>query len=101
MKKAITLLIVLALTVGTIQALTNRAKKVNAMISNTNIVSVNDNACSDMDFIQSLYYKDKSLQAHYDGKPVKVYVYHEYDGFGWSHNEIEINFTHATFRYDL
>ena len=101
MKKATSLLIALALTVGTIQALTNQAKKVDAMVANTNIVSVNDNACSDMKFIQSLYYKDKSLQMHYDDKPIKVYVYHEYDCFGWSHNEVEINFTNYSVRYDL
>ena len=100
MKKAL-ILLVIALTVGTIQGLSNQAKKVDAMISNTNIVSVNDNNCCGMKFIQSLYYKDKSLQMHYDDKPIKVYVYHEYDGFGWSHNEVEINFTNYSVRYDL
>ena len=71
------------------------------MIESTSIVSQNDSDCCGIEFIQSLYYKDKNLQMHYDGKPIKVYVYHEYDCSGWSHNEVEVNFTHYSLRYDL
>ena len=70
------------------------------MIARTSIVSVNDNSCSDMDVIISLYKRDNLIK-YYDGNDVKVYVYHELDNNNFSHNEIEINFTHATFRYDL
>ena len=53
-----------------------------------------------MDAIISLYKRDNLIK-YYDGKPIKIYVYHEYDDDDLSHNEIEINFTHATYRYDL
>ncbi len=70
------------------------------MLANTSIVSVNDNSCSNMDVIISLYKRDNLIK-YYDGNDVKVYVYHECDTSGFSHNEIEINFTNATVRYDL
>lgn len=100
MKKATSLLITLVLAVGAMQALPNQAKKLNSMIENTSIVSQNDSGCSGMDAIISLYKRD-NLCKYYDGKQVKVYVYHEYDGIGFSHDEIEINFTHNTIRYDI
>ena len=101
MKKATSLLIVLVLTVGAIQALPGQAKKLNSMIKHTSIVSVNDNNCSGMETIKNLYYHDKALQNHYDNNDIKVYVYHELDNDGFSHDEIEINFTHCSFRYDF
>lgn len=101
MKKATTLLVTLVLVLGAVKGLSQEAKKITSMIEHTSIVSVNDSSCSDMEFIQFLYYKDKSLQEHYDDKPIEVYVYHEYDALGFSHNEIEVNFTHYSLRYDL
>lgn len=99
MKKLI--LLVIALTVGAIRALPNQAKKLNSMIENTSIVSVNDNNCSGMETIKNLYYQNKAIQDSYDSKMINVYIYHCLDSQGLSHNEIEVNFTHCSFRYDL
>lgn len=101
MKKALALLVVVALTVGTVQGLSNQAKKINSMIENTSIISKNDNDCSGMETIELLYHHDKSLQSHYDGKMINVYIYHELDTLGFSHNEIEVNLTNVSFRYDI
>lgn len=95
------ILVSLALTLGAIQGLTPQAKKINTMIENTSIVSVNDDSCCGINTIISLYYHDKALQNHYDNNDIKVYVYHELDNDGFSHDEIEINFTHCSFRYDF
>lgn len=100
-KKALLSLVALVLTVGTVQHLNQQAKKINSMIENTSIVSVNDSDCCGIDTIISLYYHDKALQNHYDNNDIKVYIYHELDNDGFSHDEIEINFTHYSFRYDF
>lgn len=99
MKKALTLLVV-ALTVGTVRELNNQAIKINSMIKHTSVVSQNDSSCSNMDAIISLYKRDNLLK-YYDNHDIKVYVYHELDSNNFSHNEIEINFTHYSLRYDL
>lgn len=101
MKKVTLSLIALVLAVGTIQGLSNQAKKVDDMVKHTSIVSVNDNDCCGMNTIISLYKNDKALQSHYDNYDIKVYVYHELDINNFSHNEIEVNFTHCSFRYDF
>ena len=100
MKKAL-ILLVIALAVGTVQGLSNQAKKVDDMVKHTSIVSVNNNNCSGMETIKNLYYQDKALQSHYDNQDIKVYVYHELDSNNFSHNEIEVNFTNISFRYDI
>lgn len=102
MKKKIALsLVVLVITVGAIQPLTQQAKRINDMVQHTSIVSANDSDCSGIDTIISLYYHDKALQSHYDNHDIKVYIYHELDSNNFSHNEIEVNFTHYSLRYDL
>lgn len=101
MKKATSLLIALALTVGTIQGLTQQSKRINAMIESTSIISKNDSDCCGMSTIQSLYRHDKAIQDSYDSSDIYVYIYHCLDNQGLSHNELEINTNHDQFRYDL
>ena len=100
MKKALILLVV-ALTVGTVQGLSDQTKKVDDMVKHTSIVSVNDSDCCGIETIKNLYYHDKILQSHYDSQNIQIYVYHELDNNNFSHNEIEVNFTRYSVRYDF
>lgn len=100
MKKALVLLVV-ALTAGAVQGLSDQTKKVDDMVKHTSIVSVNDNNCSGMETIKNLYYQNKAIQDSYDGNDIYVYVYHCLDDQGLSHNELEINTNRDQFRYDI
>lgn len=79
---------------------TEREAKLKAMARNTVIVEKNDSRCPSNEFVCNLYKSNNALINRYSGETIKVYEFHEVID-GLSHNEIEINLSSYTTRYDF